>query len=115
MVPLGYATASANGFFTGTETLDTTDKEVITAAQFDWKQTYGNISISRLDELKNMGDQQKVDFVKAKVEIVEKSMSETLGTALYNTGGTANEIQGLRMAINADETYGRTLPSTRAI
>jgi hypothetical protein len=106
IVPLNYAQATANGFYTGTETLDTTDNEVITAAQFDWKQTYGNITLSRLDELKNMGDQQKVDFVKSKIKIVEKSMSETLGTSLYNTGGTANEIQGLRMAINADETYG---------
>src|SRR5689334_22790395 len=56
MQPLNYAQNTAGGWYSGAQTLDTTDNDVITAAEYTWKQLYQNISISGLDEMKNSGD-----------------------------------------------------------
>jgi hypothetical protein len=106
VVPLNYAQNSAAGWYTGSDTLSTTDNEVITAAEFTWKQLYANISISRLDELKNSGDSQVINFVKAKTEIAEKTIRDQLAEAVYNAGTTANQISGLRLMTAITGTYG---------
>lgn len=106
MVPLNYAQTSSSGWYTGADSLSTSDNEVITAAEYAWKQLYANISISRLDELKNSGDSQKVDLVKSKMQIAEKTMADSLGTGLYNAGTTTNAIIGLRAIVNSSSTVG---------
>lgn len=106
MVPINYATTSSGGWYQQNDTLSTTDNDQITAFEFNWKQLYANITISRLDELKNSGDAQIVNFVKAKVEIAEKTIKDTLGTALYNVGTAADQIVGLRLMVDSTGTYG---------
>ena len=104
--PLIYDEVSASGWYQGAETLDTTDNELFTAAAFDWAQAYANISISRLDELKNSGDQAVLNFVKSKMMIAEKTLSKKLSTAVYNDGSSAKQIQGLRLMLSTSNTYG---------
>lgn len=106
IVPLNYAQSTAGGWYSGADTLNTTDNDVITAAEFDWAQMYQTISISGRDELKNMGDAQKVDFVKSKVQIAEKSMRDSFGTGLYNAGTDSKAILGARTFVSTSNTYG---------
>jgi len=106
LCPLEYAKVSASGWYQGAETLDTTDNEIITAAEFEWKQLYANITISRRDELRNSGDAAKVNFVASKVRGAEKTIRDTLNTALFNDGSDSKQIQGLRLALNTTGTYG---------
>lgn len=106
MVPLNYATTTASGWYTGADTLSTSDNENITSAEYAWKQIYANISITRLDELKNSGDAQKVSLVKSKMQIAEKTIMDTMGTALYNAGTTTNALVGLRAIVDTTSTVG---------
>ena len=106
MVPLNYAKATAVGWYSGADTLSTTDNDVITAAEYSWKQLYGNISVSRLDELKNSGDPAKLKMVQQKMKIVEKSLDDQLGTGIYNAGTTTNAIIGLRSIVGSSNTVG---------
>ena len=106
IVPLSYAETSASGWYSGAETLSTTDNEQISAAEFSWKQIYANISITRSDELKNSGDQAILNFVKNKVQIAEKTIRQKLSTGLYNVGTDSKQIQGLRLLLSASNTYG---------
>ena len=106
LVPLAYAETSASGWYQGAETLSTTDNEQITSAEFDWRQLYANISITRRDELRNNGDAAIINFVKSKIQIAEKTIRQKLSTALYNTGSDAKQIQGLRLLLSASNTYG---------
>lgn len=106
MVPLNYATTTASGWYQGSETLDTADNDVITAFEFEWKQLYAAISITRRDELRNSGDAAIINFVKSKVEIAEKTMGDTLGTGLFSAGTNSKSIQGLSLAVNTTGTYG---------
>jgi hypothetical protein len=112
LCPLNYAQVSASGWYQGAETLDTTDNEVITSAEFDWKQLYANISITRRDELRNSGDAAIINFVKSKVMIAEKTIRDKLSTAIYNDGSDSKQIQGLRLALSTSNTYGGIDQST---
>lgn len=106
IVPLGYATNASVEWYSGAATLSTTDQDVITSAEFDWKQLHAPIVISRLDELKNNGPAQMVDFVQSKMQIAEKSMKETLATGVFNAGSTSNAIIGARAFVATSGTYG---------
>lgn len=113
VVPVLYATTSAAGWYTGTDSLNTTANDQIDAAAFDWKQIYANITISRLDELKNSGKNGIVNFVKAKVQAAEKTMADTMGTAIFNAGTTTNALIGLRLAFQTTGyTYGSISKTT---
>ena len=106
MVPVMYATTTASGWFSGTDTLDTTANDQITSAEFEWKQAYANITITRLDELKNSGKRAAVNFVKSKVQVAEKTLADNIGTGLYNSGTDSDAIVGLRLAVDSTGTYG---------
>lgn len=103
--PVMYATTTASGSYQGADTLDTTSNDQITAAEFEMKQYYANITITRQDELKNSGDAQIIDFVKSKVQIAEKTLADNMGTDLYGTG-TGDAIIGLGLAVDSAGTYG---------
>lgn len=106
MVELEYAINGAGGWYAGADTLDTSDTEIITAAEYSLKQLYENISIKRSDELKNSGDAAKLNLVKSKIKNAERSMLDRLGTGVYSDGTTAKSIVGLRDFVAVDQTVG---------
>jgi hypothetical protein len=104
--PLNYAQAASEGWYSGADTLSNVDNDVITGAEYNWKQRYVSIVVTRRDELINSGDSQILDFVKSKTQIAEKTMSDKLCDALYNAGTQANAIAGLRSIVDAGNTVG---------
>lgn len=106
MQPLGYAKVSAAGWYSGAETLSTTDNQTITAAEYQWKQCYANISITRDEELKNMGDAQVLDLVKAKVKNAEDTLVDYLQGGIYHDGSNPKSIVGLDKIIATSNTVG---------
>ncbi len=104
--PLMYALTGAAGSYSPTDTLDTTDTDQFTAAVFQWKFYYANITISEADELKNSGDSQILNFVKNKTMAAEMSLKDSLQDGLYSAGSTATDIGGLRLCIDAGNTVG---------
>jgi len=106
VVPLNYATVTSSGWYSGADTLLTTDNDVMTAAEYTWKQLYANISITGADERKNSGDSQVLSLVKNKVKIAEKTMLDKLGTGIYSDGSDTKSIVGLRDIVATDQTVG---------
>lgn len=106
LVPLEYAQNAASGWYSGADTLDNTDSNIITAAEFNWAQIYTSISITRRDELMNSGDAQKVNFVKAKVKNAEKTITDLVATGCYNAGTDPKAIVGARAFVTTSSTYG---------
>lgn len=111
-MPLAYATTSASGRYSGSETLDTADVQQITDAYFEWKEYYASIPVTRIDELKNSGKNAIINRVKAKVQLAEKTLKDTLGTDLFNDGSTAKALLGLRLVTAATGTYGNIAKAT---
>lgn len=114
MVPLNYATTAASGWYTGADVLSTADNENITAAEYTWRQIYANITITKLDELKNSGDAQKISLVKSKTQIAEKTLIDSLGTGVYNAGTTTNAIVGLQAILASTSTIGGISQTTNS-
>lgn len=112
VIPLNYALNGAGGWYTGAETFNTTDTENISAAVYDWKQLYENISISGRDRELNNGDAQILDFVKSKTQIAEKTMIDRLGDGLYSAGTDSKSILGVRTLVDSADSVGGISGST---
>lgn len=106
VVPLEYAQLTASGTYAGADLLSTTDNETFTGAEYVWKQYYANVSITGIDKLKNAGESQVIDFVKAKVKNAEKTLAQKLGDGLYSSGSDAKALVGLRVAAANTNTVG---------
>jgi len=113
-VPLNYATTTSSGWFQGSETLQTTDNENITAASYDWKSLYANISITNEDELKNSGPSGVLKLLASKAMIAEKTMKDSLGTGLFSDGTDTKSIVGLRDVVAATQTVGGISQTTNS-
>jgi hypothetical protein len=110
--PLMYAQTSSAGSYNPTDTLNTTDNDQFTSAQYDWRFYYANISITRADELKNSGDSQILDFVKNKVQAAEMTLKDDLCDGIYSDGSSATDIGGLRLIVDSANTVGGISQST---
>ena len=110
--PLLFDDVNASGWYSGADTLDTAANDIATSAEWDWKQLFANITVTRLDELKNSGPAQVINLVKSKVQAAEKTMKDKMGTALLSDGSTANSIEGMKIAAAATGTFGNIPKAT---
>lgn len=113
-VPLNYAQTDAAGWYSGAETLSTTDNENVTAARYQWTNLYTGISITDEDELKNGGAAGVLKLLASKSQIAEKTIKDKLGTGLYSDGTDTKSIVGLRDLVAADQTVGGISQATNS-
>lgn len=79
--------------------------DVLSAAEYPWRQVAVNLAVSGLEMRTNSGEQRIVNFVKAKVRNAQHSFANGLSTDLYSDGTAANQINGLQ-ALVADAGTG---------
>jgi hypothetical protein len=98
---LEYAANSTVQFYQGYETLNVEPSDVLSAAVFDYKQMAGNVTISGLEQIKNSGVQAIINLLEARINVLEKSLMNTLATSLYSdgTGSDGKEIGGLQLIV----------------
>lgn len=112
VVPLLYGTNSTVKSYSGYDIIDTTPQAGISAAEYEWKQLAGTVTISGEEEAKNSGRKtQVIDLLKAKVLQLEKSFQKELNRLLFldGTGNGGKDITGLGLAVEdgaAWSTYG---------
>ncbi len=106
MIPLEYGEAADSGWYNASETFQNVDSEVITGAEYPWKQARASVFITRKDELMNSGDAAKVKLVGAKIKNAEKTLRKILATMLYNTGSDPKAPAGLPQIIATGNTVG---------
>jgi hypothetical protein len=112
--PLEYATNSTYQRYSGYDTLNINAVDVITAAEYAWKQVAVNVAASGLELRSNMGDNRIVNFTKAKIRNARNSFKNGLSIDLYSDGTATNQIGGLQAAV-ADAgtgTYGQINSTT---
>ena len=98
---LEYADNGTVQFYSGYETLDVSPSDVLSAAVFDYKQLAGNVTISGLEQVKNSGTEAIINLLEARINVLEKSLMNSLSTSLYSDGtGTAGkEVGGLQLIV----------------
>jgi hypothetical protein len=98
---LEYADNGTVQFYSGYETLDVSPSDVLSAAVFDYKQLAGNVTISGLEQVKNSGTEALINLLEARINVLEKSLMNSLSTSLYSdgTGTSGKEVGGLQLIV----------------
>lgn len=105
---LMYAETRAAGAYDGYDVLSVNSGEVLTAAEYDWKQYYTNVVMSGREQFINMGDSRQHDLLEARLKVAEKTMCNMIGADLYDdgTGRGGKAITGLRAAVSDTPDLG---------
>ena len=106
--PLVYATNDTIGSYSGYDTISLTPQTGISAAEYDWKQYAGSISISGIEEAKNNGEQEIINLLEAKIMQAEESMREGFNTMFFGdgTGNGGKNWNGLGNLVESGNTVG---------
>ena len=102
MQELSFAANGNAGFYSGYETLPIAAQDVISAAEYNWKQAACPITISGLEQLMNSGPERMIDLLESRINVGESSMANLIAISLYSdgTGSGGKEIDGLKKQVS---------------
>lgn len=103
--PLDYQANSTYQRYSGFDVLNVSAVDVLTAAEFAWRQVAVNLAASGLEIRTNSGANRIVNFTKSKLKNAQRSMANGLSIDVYSDGTAANQIGGLQSII-ADSGVG---------
>lgn len=98
----------ANGTYqrySGYDVLNISASDVISAAEFQWRQIAINVVASGEELRKNSGDSRIVNLVKARMKNAMRTFKNNFSADLYSDGSLSNQINGLQ-ALVADTGTG---------
>lgn len=91
--------------YTGLDVLDVSESDVITAAEFQWRQIALSVVSSGLQLRVNSGDSQIIKLAKAKIKNAIRTFKNNFSYDVYGDGTLANQVNGLQ-ALVADNGLG---------
>jgi hypothetical protein len=96
------------GWYSGYDQLPVAAGDVLSAAQFDFKQAAVPVVISGLDQLKNAGPEQMIDLMEGRLKVAESTMANLIAAAVYSDGTAAGgkQLIGLDSAVPVTPTTG---------
>lgn len=96
-------------WYSGYESINIAPAEVLSAAEFNWKQAAGSVTASGLEtEVQNKGKAQVISLLKSRIRNAEHTMKNQVTVGMYSngTGNGGKEIGGLQSLIADDPTTG---------
>lgn len=105
---LSYAENSTFQRYSGYEVLNVSPSDVISAAEFDWKQASVAVTISGLEQAQNSGADALLDLLESRIEVAEKTMQNNLSSDMYSDGtaSSGKQIGGLQLLVADVPTSG---------
>ena len=104
---LSFAENSNFGWYSGYDLLPVGVSDVLSAAEFTFKQAAAPVTCSGLEQLQNAGKEQMIDLLESRVEVAEATMANGISEGLYSDGVTNTKaIDGLDLAVAEDPTTG---------
>lgn len=106
---LQYAQNSTALWYSGLDTLSVQSSDVLTSANFSWKEFNVNVVMSGLDKAKNSGTKESVfSLVKARIKNAEMTANNAIAAALFysNTESSGKAIGGLQFLLADLPTSG---------
>lgn len=98
----------ANGTYqrySGYDVLNISASDVISAAEFQWRQIAINVVASGEELRKNSGDSRIINLVKSRMKNAMRTFKNNFSADLYSDGSLSNQINGLQ-ALVADTGLG---------
>jgi hypothetical protein len=107
---ISFAENGNASWYSGYDLLPVAAQDVISAAQFTYKQIAVPVVISGLEQLQNSGKEATIDLIAARVSVAEGTMKNLMSEAIYGdgTGYGGKTLVGLDAAVPATVTSGQT-------
>jgi hypothetical protein len=108
---LSFAENGNAGWYSGYDLLPVAAQDVISAAEYEFKQAACPTVISGLDMLKNSGKEAIIDLMEGRLGVAEATMANLISGGIYSdgTGAGGKQLTGLNAAVPvtpAGTTYG---------
>lgn len=96
-------------WYLGREALNVSGQEILTSAEYPWKQYACGVSLSGLEMLQNDGPEQIINMMKARTQHAEKTIQNQLHKSAHGdgTGSSGKEFGGLGLLVG--EVAGSTV------
>lgn len=96
-------------WYLGREALNVAGQEVLTSAEFPWKQYACGVSLSGLEMLQNDGAEQVINMMRARTMHAERTIQNQMHRSAHGdgTGSSGKEFGGLSLLIS--EASGATV------
>lgn len=103
--PLDYNNNGTYQRYSGYDILNVQQSDVITAAEFQWRQIALNVVASGLELRSNSGDSAIVKLAKARIKNAMRTFKNNFSYDIYADGTLPNQIGGLQLLV-ADSGQG---------
>ncbi len=105
--PLSYAENASFKRYSGYELLNIDPSDVISAAEYNWKQAAVVVTCSGLEvEIQNRGKEAVIDLLMTRLDVAKKTMANNISSDIYSAGSVANQIDGLQAQVAISPTSG---------
>src|SRR6185369_1432945 len=92
--PLDYASNITYQRYSGYDTLNVNASDVLTSAEFQWRQIAINVVASGLEMRINKGDSRIIALVKSRIKNAIRTFKNNFSVDIYSDGTLANQIGG---------------------
>jgi hypothetical protein len=99
VVPLDYAENGTYQRFSGYDTLNIGASDVLSSAEFQWRQISVNVVASGEELRKNKGDSRIINLAKARMKNAIRTFKNNFSSDVYSDGTLANQINGLQSLV----------------
>lgn len=103
--PLDYNSNNTYQRYSGFDVLNVSASDVLTSAEFQWRQIAINVVASGLEMRINKGDSRIIALVKSRIKNAIRTFKNNFSNDIYSDGTLPNQIGGLQ-AIVADAGTG---------
>lgn len=106
---LAYAENSTFMYYSGGEVLNISSSDVISAAEFDWKQAACAVTATGLEvDVQNTGKEAILDLLESRIKVAQMTMRNNVCNGMYSdgTGTGGKQIGGLQLLVADSPTTG---------
>lgn len=98
--PLDYAENGTFQRYSGYDVLNIGASDVISAAEYQWRQIAINVVASGLELRVNSGDTKIINLVKSRLKNAIRTFKNNFSGDLYSDGSLANQINGIQALVS---------------
>ena len=98
--PLDYAANSTYQRYSDWDLLNISASDVISAAEYQWRQIAINIVASGREKRINSGESKIFSLAKSKMKNAIRTFNNSFSSDLYSAGSAANQINGLQALVS---------------
>lgn len=103
-IPLSYAENSTYQRYSGFDTLNIGQSDVLSAAKYDWKQVAIHVTANGRELKMNNSKERMINLVKSRIDVAMATAANNMSVDLYSDGSSTNQIGGLALSINTAGT-----------